>query len=117
MNVYLKTKKHTARVADRRFGGIQLPMFFFAQGQIVRPAGEEIFKLVRALGIIVLVSGGAEVSVLGESPELGGNEGAGNGAGIHFPKYHSCRFQEAERRVDSQELPSRTGRQRESVIH
>ena len=36
--VYFKSKKHTARVADCGFGGIQLPMFFFAQGQVVRPA-------------------------------------------------------------------------------
>jgi hypothetical protein len=52
------------------------------------------------LGIVIDVGSGAEVSVVREGPELGGDEGAGHGASVHFPEHHACRFQKAERCVD-----------------
>ena len=85
--------------------------------RVVGPANEEIFKSVGALGVIVDISRSAEVGVVWEGPKLGGNERAGNGAGIHLPKHHSGRFQEAERRVDREKLARGTGRQGEGVVH
>ncbi len=69
------------------------------------------------LGIIVDIRGHAQVGVVGKGPKVGGDEGAGDGAGIHLAKNHPCRFDEAIGRVDGQELAGWARRQRKRVIH
>jgi hypothetical protein len=60
---------------------------FAAKGQIVGPAGKEILEGVRALRVVIDVCGRAQVSVTGWGPKLGGDEGTGDCAGVHLPKY------------------------------
>ncbi len=87
------------------------------QGQVVGPPSKKVFEGVGALGIVVHVRGRAEVSVVGQCPELGGDEGACDGASIHLSQYHACRLQQSKRRGDRQELTGGARSERKGVVH
>ncbi len=63
-----------------------MPFLRCTQGQVVGPPSKKVFEGVGALGVVVHVRGRAEVSVVGQCLELGGDEGACDGAGIHLSK-------------------------------
>jgi hypothetical protein len=115
--VHLKAKEDTAGVTDGGFGGVQLPIFLNTQIQVIRPAGKEVLESVGPLRIVINVGGRAEVSLVGEGSDLGGDVGAGNGARIHFPEHHPGRFDEPKGGVDREELARGTRCESESVVH
>ena len=94
-----------------------MPFLRCTQGQVVSPSSKKVFEGVGALSVVVHVRGRAEVSVVGQCPELGGDEGACNGAGIHLTKYHACRFQQSKRRVYREELTGGAWGERTGVVH
>ncbi len=94
--VNLEAEEDTAGVANGGFGGIQLQIFFDTQFQVISPAGKEVLEGVLPLRVIINVCGGAEVSLVGERADLGGDLGTGNGARVHFSEYHPCRFDEPD---------------------
>ena len=94
-----------------------MPIFFYAQFQVIRPASKEVLERVGALRVVVDVGGRAEVSVVGEGADFGGDLGAGNGARVHFPEHHPGRFDEPERGVDREELARWARSEGESVVH
>ena len=70
-----------------------------------------------ALRVVINVGGRAEVSLVGEGPNLGGDLSASNGARVHFPEHHPGRFDEPKRGVDRQELARWTRCKGERVVH
>jgi hypothetical protein len=94
-----------------------LPFLRCTQGQVVGPPSKKVCEGVGALGVVVHVRGRAEVSVVGQCPELGGDERACDGTGIHLSKYHPCRLQQSKRRVNRQELMGGARGERKGVVH
>jgi hypothetical protein len=77
-----------------------LPILLDAQFQVISPADKEFLEGVGPLRVVINIGGSAEVRLVGESADLGGDLGTGNGARIHFPEYHPGRFDEPKRGVN-----------------
>jgi hypothetical protein len=67
--------------------------------------------------MVVNVSGGTSVGVVGKAHEGGGGVSTGYSTGVHFTEHHASGFDEAERGVDSEELTGRARAKGISVIH
>ncbi len=107
--VNLKAKEHAAVVADASV----VPCI----GSDNPSSDEKVVERVRALGVIIDVRGRAQICVVGKGPKVGGDEGAGDGAGVHFTENYPWRFEEADGRVDGQQLTGWAQCQRKRIVH
>ncbi len=80
-------------------------------------SAEKLVEGSGALSVIIHISSGTSVSVMGKMHKGGGCVGTGYGSGVHFAKDHTGGFNEAEGCVYGEEFAGRARAEGVSIVH